>query len=513
MSHLQHPLLTSHLNAPAGANLMWNPLMPLAGVVVSPVTAFAGPVVGFNLIATLGLALCGLAATASAARFVSFAGSAIVAGIAYEISPFAIVQSQAHQAVVLGAVLAPLVLLLLHDILISKRRSVRAGGLLLGLAAAATFYTWEESLAATALAGMVGVIAAAVNQPRASWLLARRALPCLGLAAAVALVIAAPGLLLQFFGPQRLMANVRQDDRYVTDLVSLIIPTHNQLLAPGGAVTTSHAWTGNGSEWDGYLGLPLLVVAVAAMLLLPRRAEVRWLATCLFLGITLTFGPSLHVAGHDTGIPLPWALLRRFPLLDNLLAARFAWLPALAAALLLALAVDAALLHRRRMLAVLTLAAVAVTLLPRPLPASPVSTPSFFTEGDVKRIPEGSVALVAPFARAQAGAPLVWQAEADMRFRMPEGYVLLPGPGGSVVSSPPETNVSRVMEAVAVGERPVLDSEARRAFTMDLHRLQVQTVIVGDMPHSAEMISLFTELLGRPPARTGGVAVWWNVPE
>jgi hypothetical protein len=29
--------------------------------------------------------------------------------------------------------------------------------------------------------------------------------------------------------------------------------------------------------------------------------------------------------------------------------------------------------------------------------------------------------------------------------------------------------------------------------------------------HRANTITMFTDLLGRPPSRAGGVAVWWNV--
>lgn len=57
LTHGHNPLVTTYMNAPRGANLMWDALMPLAGIIATPVTLLAGPLVGLNLIATLGLAL------------------------------------------------------------------------------------------------------------------------------------------------------------------------------------------------------------------------------------------------------------------------------------------------------------------------------------------------------------------------------------------------------------------------------------------------------------------------
>src|SRR5437868_12181661 len=39
LSHSQNPFLTTHIDWPAGVNLMWNVEMPLAGLLMWPVTA------------------------------------------------------------------------------------------------------------------------------------------------------------------------------------------------------------------------------------------------------------------------------------------------------------------------------------------------------------------------------------------------------------------------------------------------------------------------------------------
>ncbi len=54
----------------------------------------------------------------------------------------------------------------------------------------------------------------------------------------------------------------------------------------------------------------------------------------------LSFGSTLHVAGTDTHIPLPGAILAHLPVLDNLVPARFAVYVALCTALLFGVFVD-----------------------------------------------------------------------------------------------------------------------------------------------------------------------------
>jgi hypothetical protein len=510
--HLHDPLVTTYQNAPPGANLMWDALMPVAGLIVAPVTLLAGPIVSFNLLATLGLALCGLAGTACARRFVHGPIAAFVGGVAFQLSPFVVAQSQGHQSVVIAAAFVPCMILLTLDVLVYQRRSVFAGGLLLGVAAAATFYTWEETLLSTAMMGVIGAAVAAAIAFRAfrsSW---SKGAAGLAVAGAVALVLTIPGLVIQFFGPMHLAGGgIRDPSVWVIDAQNLITPTSSQLLAPPAALSASHLWTGNSFEWGAYLGVPLLLTICVVTIALWRRRDVRWLSAMLLIGVLLSLGPTLHVGGHDTKAPLPWSLLTRVPLLQDVLAARLAVFPALAGALLLAIAVDALTVKRRLAVAAVVAGVVGVTLLPTPLPAQHVSTPAFFSGGAVDRVASGAVVLVAPYATPLAPQPMIWQAVSNMRFRMPEGYVSLSGPGGTFLESPPDTATSTTMGAVAAGQSPLVDGKLRREILVELQRWTVHTVIVGPMPHEDTMIRVLTDVLGHSPTRIDGVAVWWSV--
>ena len=96
-----------------------------------------------------------------------------------------------------------------------------------------------------------------------------------------------------------------------------------------------------------------------------------------------------------------------------------------------------------------------------------------------------------------------------MRFRMPEGYIFVPGPS----PDPPPSATQRLMRAVEK------DGDLTTSFTDtvqhemlgELESWKVQTIIVGPMPHQDRMIEVFRTLLGREPSYQGGVYVWWQV--
>ena len=510
VGHLHDPLYTRYLNAPTGANLMWDALMPVAGLALAPVTLIAGPALALNLLVTLAVAGCGVTATLCARRFVRSNVAAVASGLAYECSAYVVAQAQGHDSVVLAAALVPCVLLLFIDGALTSARTVRSAGVLLGIVAAVMFYTWEETLLGLAVVGTLGLaLAAALNAARVRALLGRVA-AVLAVGGLVSAVLATPGLLVQFGAMHLTAAGIRQADVWVIDLQNLVVPTKVEALAPRAAALASHAWTGNSFEWGGYAGIPLLAVMLATLVSLRRRRCVLWLGAMYVVSILLAFGPTLHVGGQDTRVPMPWALLAHVPLVRDILAARLAVFPALAAALLLGIAVDELLARRRAALAAAICAVVAATLLPAALPAQGVRAPAFFTGADARRIPQGATVLVAPWATPLAMQAMYWQAASGMRFAMPSGYVSLPAPGASLVESPLPTPTSTAMTDIGLGDAVTVTDSLRTQVLGDLARWRVSTVIVGPMAHAGAMVAFFRSVLGSAPRRVGGVDVWWT---
>jgi hypothetical protein len=95
-----------------------------------------------------------------------------------------------------------------------------------------------------------------------------------------------------------------------------------------------------------------------------------------------------------------------------------------------------------------------------------------------------------------------------MRFRMPEGDAIVPGPSLSPPSSALGSLLVRLEGGAAAGPPP---ETMRPTLMADLRHWDVRTVIVGPMDGHAAVAAMFTWLLGRPAETVGGVDVWWDV--
>ena len=104
---------------------------------------------------------------------------------------------------------------------------------------------------------------------------------------------------------------------------------------------------------------------------------------------------------------------------------------------------------------------------------------------------------------------MVWQAEAGMWFKMPGGYFVGPDPGGEARHDAPPTTTSVILNRIQRGRRPPeLTPELRRRIAADFATWRLASVVLGPMDHREAMAGFLTDLLGRAPATTGGVAVW-----
>jgi len=512
VSHGHNPLFTDFINYPRGVNLMWNTSVFLPGMVVAPLTALAGPVVAYNAVMTLAPALAATCAMFAICRYGSV-GAAWAGGLLYGFSPYMIAQSFGHANLVLTAYL-PLLLLLLDEILVRQRRGVWTMGVALGLLTAVQFLTGEEVLgiALIGAAMTMGVTAAL------AWHQVRPRLPhgarVLGVSVAVFGLTCGWPAYFQFFGPERVLGAIQPGGVYVADLLSYVVPTRLEVLAPGWAVAVSGRFTGNLSELGAYLGVVLIGLMVLTTIRLWRLLAVRIAALTGAGLVVLSFGPRLHLAGSRLPIPLPGIAIDRLPVVRDVLAVRLALGVYLSAAILFALFLDAA--WKRdwpvRWLGLSAVVAAIALLVPNyPFPAAPDLTPPFFRSPPARLLP-GEVVLLAPLSRdAGSTEPMLWQAESGMRFKTPSGYFT----GSS--AAPPLlggrlSNLAASMRDAESGA-PARSPSPAEVVEMrgELTRLRISTVAVGPSRGEATEIELFTTLLGHRPEENQGVYVWWDV--
>jgi len=538
LSHGLNPLISNYVDYPGGINLMWNVSMPLISLIMTPATLTLGLVFAYNLSLTLGVALAGWTAFLVIRRWVPSTIAAGAGALLYAVSPYFLSQALGHLHVSL-IMLPPLILLVLDEVLVRQRRCPLLSGAALGALGVAQLLISEEVLASCVLAGAIGVSLLVAMDPERARRHARHAIHALLYATATFLLLAGWPLAIQFFGPQRMGGGLQPTLIYSNDLLGFVVPSGVQLLAPAWAQEISRHFTGNLSEWSGYLGIPLLVVCGLVAARFWHRPVVRvavGLGTMLAL---LSLGGVIHLMGWVTRIPvavlafgfvpfrralpgrtiavgflLAWLALAVAPLFHNLLPGRLMLPVFLMAGIMMAVFVQwaMALRGRGRALAVVALLAVAASLFPRlPYWSAPLAAPAFFRPGgSVMKIPAGSVVLLLPFSRGDEPTAMYWQAESGMRFRMPEGYAYVPAPVPAEISPAPSATQD-LLFAVVKGRHPSLSQDLREQVLVDLRAWNVRTVIVGPMHNEDEAVALMTAVLGRTPVHTQGVYLWSDV--
>ena len=504
------PFYSDWLNHPAGVNLMWNTWVALPGLLLAPLTHAFGPVLSLNVLLTLAYGLSAWSAYLAIHRYVPNHGAAAAGGLVYGFSPVMI--GHAHHPNLILVFLLPWLFVLVDEVVVRQRWSPVWLGAVLGLVAAAQLLIGEELLVATGLLAAVLVVVLVVMCPREVPGRAGYA----AAAVAVSLLVFAPlsylPLKAQLTGHARVHSDITPEARGSSDLLAVITPNRLSAIAPEAAVRLGDRFTGTK---EAYLGVPILLVALAVLVArwgsLVVRAGFAMLAVCLLLSL----GARLRVGGRPTGVPLPWTAVEGVPLVQNMVPSRLAVFTALFAGLLLAVALDGLWSGggwALRGLAVLTALVVLAALAPPgPFRARPVvATPPFFTGGAVRALPRDGVALVVPFPRrGRTNVAMVWQAQAGMWFKMPGGYFVGPDPGGGTRHDAPPTTTSVVLNRIQRGRRPPeLTPALRRKISRDFASWRVASVVLGPMDNREAMRGFLSDLLGRPPASAGGVAVW-----
>ena len=343
------------------------------------------------------------------------------------------------------------------------------------------------------------------------------ALPGAAIGLGIAVVVLAYPLLYAIAGPLHYTL-VLPTGQYQSDLLSAVLPTSNQVIAPTSATAVSDHFANNLSENSAYLGIPLVVLLLAAGAVC-RRSKVVIIGVLLTIGAyVLSLGSPLLVGNHNTGLALPGGILRHLPLIDGAVLARFSVFMFLFAALVLGVAAE----RLRRWprwpnqaiglpVAVLVGGAALIPLVPAlPYPEISVDTPSFFTTAAVDSVPQSSVAIVYPPTTPLDADSTLWQASAAMRFKMPGGYVLVPVRKGPPVWGS-ATLTTAMLEGIQGGAQITETPALRHALRAQWRRWGAQTFIMGPGGDETAARAFVTWVIGKPPVVTHGVYVWYDL--
>jgi len=408
--HLGNPWFTGQMAAPVGIQLGFDTTMPLAGLIMSPVTLLFGPAASFNLLTIVmpGL-LCYVMYRAARLWLRSQAG-AIAAGAFFGLSSMLAEQDWAHLNIAVGTLFLPLTV---EAAVRLRRNPGRRQAVIMGLVLAASLLVNQESAVMAAILAALLLIPWLVRHP------SRDRAAALILGGVIAAVVASPQLIAMIqqyrYGGTEVDPHLLAvtSKKYGVGIGDLFAPT--QRVASYGlhqlaAASASSPYKGPTAESMPMFGLVLSVMAVIGLAVCWRRRSA-WLLAALWLGSAwLALGATLYVLkvqhvpfqqrwhGVRVSPVMPYTWLMRIPVLSAFREAdRFAILGLVGAALLAGAAVDWLRYHARPLIVVVAALGVLEAgasgllntgVMPAALPA---------LDGPIAADHSGSIVLDVPF--------------------------------------------------------------------------------------------------------------------
>ena len=367
VSHLANPWFTNHMAAPVGVQLGYHTLMPLPGLLLTPVTLIFGPSASYNLLVILVPGLLCYAMYRAARLWLPSQTGAIAAGAFFGLSAMLAQEDWYHINIAVGALFLPLAL----EASVRLRRSPGwRPAVILGVVVGAAVLTDPES------AVLTGILTGLVLLP---WLLWRPSVTRLwpaALGAVIAAIVAGPQLAAMIHEQARggLRINTQllgvTDKLYGVGLPGMFAPTPR--VADFGLTALAQPFLhSRDNEGLPMFGVTLTALGLIGLIVMWRRRRAWQLAAlwagcaALALGMSLwvvkrQFVPWTHIwNGVHVSPFLPYTWFVRIPGLSAFREAdRMAILGLVPAALLAGAAVDWMRYHAKPLIAVVVALAV-----------------------------------------------------------------------------------------------------------------------------------------------------------
>lgn len=477
------PFYTKVVFVPDGYNLAWVTSMPGPSLVLAPLTLTLGPVVTFNLLSFASPALSAWTGFLLCRHVTRSTAASVAGGYVFGFSPYMLSQLRGAPQLALVALLPVLALLALRHVegSMSDRRFLVA----MAAALTAQMLISTEVLATAVLFGAVVLAAAWALFAERRAALARTGLLSAGSIAAAA-VLSSPLLYNVFLRPRTLPEQALTE--FPADLLSFVVPGRLVAAAPERLALSQPDWATGAA----CVGLPLIVL-LAAFAWRHSRSRAARLALIAFLVPALAaLGGSLHVAGTDTGVPMPWAALEWLPLLRYAIPLRFPAYAFLAAGVIVAMWLAWRPSRGRWALALVGVAALLPAVGDREWRTPLHELPFFAAGGYEGRLAPGDRVLTVP----TWGRNMYWQTQADFSFDLATGYV------GAFPTSYTRYAAWRDLLGSPLGREAVPGPAELRRFI----RAKGVTAIVVE-PGPRDRRRLFRSLGVRPVA-TGGILLY-----
>lgn len=421
------PFVTDAVWAPQGQNLAAVNCVPGASLLAWPITALLGPVVAFNLWQIAAPALAAWTAFLLCRHISRAFWPSLLGGFVFGFSAFVTGHMSGHLNLVLVFLIPVAALIVL--LRLEERLGTRAFLIVLTVVLVfQTLLSLEILVTFTFFAVIaMGLAVAFASADRRRRLFATGLLIVISYAATT--VVVSPLLLSIVRAHQPIPVYTPfWPSIYSSDLLNFGVPTSITRLGHGAFASVASTFSGNQTEQTAYVGLPLLALFAIFGIRAWRSTATKVLVVLFPVICVASLGPDLRIAGQTT-VAMPWKPMTHVPVLKYVLPGRFMLYAFLVVALVIALAL--AKWHGVWRWVATGLAILgALLIVPNtsaPYYKTVADTPAFFADGTFRSfIPRDAIVLVIPYAGS--GNSMLWQAQADYAFRMPEGNLSVQAP-------------------------------------------------------------------------------------
>ena len=416
IGHGVNPLYTHVIGVPAGFSLAWVTTIPPLALAAAPITVAAGPAVSFNILIAVSIPVAGWAAFLVCRRLTGKFWPSLIGGLIFGLSAYEMNHTAAGQLNLTFSMMVPImayVVVLWRDKSIGSRTFV----ILLGVSMAVQFYLFLETFADLTALLIISLVLGYLIGGRENRPQVKRLSLYVGLSYVLALVLASPYLLYALSSkPPNLV------DTSGLDLVSLVVPRPHRAF--GLSWLERLALHQIPPSDAGYIGIPLLIMAIVLAVTTWSSRFTRFLTCMLALIIIAALGRALYVDSHRI-VTLPWAPLWDLPILRNAFPSRlmlFAYLVlAVAGAVWLARTSPQQWERWIRWPIAALIVVAAITDIPSFGYTGQSSVPHYITFAQYKQDlrPGETVAIVSTIGNAG----MLWQAEANNYMKLSGGFV------------------------------------------------------------------------------------------
>ena len=497
IAHGIDPLVSHQVWYPEGIDMTWVTSVPALSLIGLPLTLSGGAIVTYNTFCLLAPALAAWSAFLLARYVTRHTLAALIGGYIYGFSSYEFGHLLGHLNLCTVCVV-PLLLLVCLQRLAGEISRARCLVLLVSALLVQFGISLEVFATACVFAAAAWMVFLPFTTGERRSHLHRLAAECM-VAVAITSLLVSPFLFFLFRGMHNLPARVNLPIDSSADPLNYFVPTIVTSLGARYVVPVASRFTGGGlGEQTAYLGLPMILILTACFARRLGEPLMRGMLAMLLLLILCSLGPRLWLAGMQTGLWLPWALVDKVPLLRSALPGRFTLYITLLAGLVIAiwLAEPAAGFARGRRFLLALLACL--FLLPNRQVVgrwTPAGLLPFFDNARAGAVlKRNQHVLLLPFDLP--GVNMIWQWQARYSFTQAAGFTGL---------VPQAEAADPLVAALHDGQAIPGLAHMIMAYCRSRH---VGTIIAGPGTAPALMTALNT--MGWSSSRQGGVVVFFD---